>query len=413
MTAEIAILNRSAVALAADSAVTIGEDRVWKHTNKLFSMSSSNDIGIMIYGSGDFCGISWEIVIKQFRKHIGKRRFKKLSESIEEFKVFLNKFITPNEDISNISIYQICISTIYSCSKKVSASGKLKRRRQFIGIAEKLADDADEFETILPNLTRETFKKKFSKSIRGFLEEEMKVHVTNQMHSKVIDVCFERTRRSYASSFVTGVVFAGYGSDEILPSIVELNVDGRYTNTARIWIERKHDLNKALAPAIVMPFAQSDIAYLFMEGMQLEYLKFIENTLAGVLEQKSERLVDQYVAQANRVVENATQTADNKVLVKAFMREFGKMRQEDVIKPMLKVIASLPKEEMAAMAESLVEITSLRRKIDSKVESVGGPVDVAVVSKADGFVWIKRKHYFDLELNHDFMVRRTLRFEGD
>ena len=35
-------------------------------------------------------------------------------------------------------------------------------------------------------------------------------------------------------------------------------------------------------------------------------------------------------------------------------------------------------------------------------ETVGGPVDVAVISKGDGFIWIDRKHYFRKELNDHF-----------
>jgi len=37
-------------------------------------------------------------------------------------------------------------------------------------------------------------------------------------------------------------------------------------------------------------------------------------------------------------------------------------------------------------------------------ESVGGPIDVALISKGDGFVWIERKHYFRAELNHHFFA---------
>ena len=33
---------------------------------------------------------------------------------------------------------------------------------------------------------------------------------------------------------------------------------------------------------------------------------------------------------------------------------------------------------------------------------VGGPVDVAVISKGDGFVWIRRKNYFDSQDNYKF-----------
>jgi hypothetical protein len=57
------------------------------------------------------------------------------------------------------------------------------------------------------------------------------------------------------------------------------------------------------------------------------------------------------------------------------------------------------------MAESLVNLTSLKRKVSLQAETVGGAVDVAVVSKRDGFVWIKKNHYFKEELNLH-MVRR-------
>ena len=36
---------------------------------------------------------------------------------------------------------------------------------------------------------------------------------------------------------------------------------------------------------------------------------------------------------------------------------------------------------------------------------MGGPVDVAVISKGDGFIWIKRKHYFSPELNIRYFER--------
>jgi hypothetical protein len=38
---------------------------------------------------------------------------------------------------------------------------------------------------------------------------------------------------------------------------------------------------------------------------------------------------------------------------------------------------------------------------------VGGSVDVAVISKKDGFIWIKRKHYFQPDKNYHFFNRKT------
>jgi hypothetical protein len=95
MTAEIAIVNRQGIALAADSAVTIGRNRVWKSANKLFSLGPVNDIAIMIYNSGDFVGISWEIIIKVFREHIGNRRFNTVKQCEEAFFRYLDTMALP------------------------------------------------------------------------------------------------------------------------------------------------------------------------------------------------------------------------------------------------------------------------------------------------------------------------------
>ena len=67
--------------------------------------------------------------------------------------------------------------------------------------------------------------------------------------------------------------------------------------------------------------------------------------------------------------------------------------------PIINLMIALPKTEMASMAESLVNITSLKRRISMQEETVGGPVDVAVISKKDGFVWIKKKQYYPAAIN--------------
>lgn len=70
--------------------------------------------------------------------------------------------------------------------------------------------------------------------------------------------------------------------------------------------------------------------------------------------------------------------------------------------PLLQTVIGLDKEDMANMAESFIALTSLVRRMQPREETVGGPVDVAVISKGDGFVWINRKHYFKPELNATF-----------
>jgi len=45
----------------------------------------------------------------------------------------------------------------------------------------------------------------------------------------------------------------------------------------------------------------------------------------------------------------------------------------------------------------------LQRRVSREIETVGGAIDVAVISKGDGFVWVKRKHYFNPDRNLRFV----------
>ncbi len=57
---------------------------------------------------------------------------------------------------------------------------------------------------------------------------------------------------------------------------------------------------------------------------------------------------------------------------------------------MLDVVETFPLVEMVRLAGSLVELAALRERIQGK-SSVGGPVDVATITKHGGFEWIRRK----------------------
>ena len=95
-----------------------------------------------------------------------------------------------------------------------------------------------------------------------------------------------------------------------------------------------------------------------------------------------------------------------KSIASKFEEALKSYRSEHNVQPIMAAVSSLPKEDLAALAESLVHLTSLKRKVTAgQTESVGGPIDVAVISKGDGFIWIKRKHYFDADKNPLYFIR--------
>ena len=90
MTCEVAVMNKRGVALAADSAVTLGDVQKIYHTaEKLFQLSSSAPVGIMTYGSADMMGVPWETVVKIYTRKLGERRFERLDQYAADFLNFI------------------------------------------------------------------------------------------------------------------------------------------------------------------------------------------------------------------------------------------------------------------------------------------------------------------------------------
>ena len=80
MTCEVALMNRRAVALAADSATTVtyweqGErkERYFKGTNKLFNLSELHPVALMTSDSGNMQGVPWEVLVKAYRDTVGEK----------------------------------------------------------------------------------------------------------------------------------------------------------------------------------------------------------------------------------------------------------------------------------------------------------------------------------------------------
>ena len=80
--------------------------------------------------------------------------------------------------------------------------------------------------------------------------------------------------------------------------------------------------------------------------------------------------------------------------------------QDTFVGGILDAVDTFNIEDMITMAESLISITNLQRHFSLLEESVGGPVDVAVITKSEGFVWVNHKQWFQQDMNPQMMDRR-------
>ena len=63
------------------------------------------------------------------------------------------------------------------------------------------------------------------------------------------------------------------------------------------------------------------------------------------------------------------------------------------------VTAPMPIQDVVELAAFLAETAVKWAKYRPGADSIGGPIDLAAITKYEGFKWIYRKHYFDKNLN--------------
>lgn len=423
MTAVIGILNKNAVAIAADSAVTVSGSngrKIYNTANKIFTLSKHYPVAIIIYNSANFITTPWEIIIKIYRSELKDKSFPCLEDYSKDFFKFLKekKFFLSNEILKDH--LDSFLSNLIDDLKEMSFEEALEKEEDLITLSEekrlkvfkkylneilihqknsivneeKLKDFDDlsreKFETIVKDVLNEIFNTDFPELDDKKIKENLK------------DFVFEyiRTKSFWAGSW-TGLVFAGYGESEIYPSTISTKVADVFDDKIRFYTESVTNIHDGNDGSI-MPFAQRDVIDTLISGISPEINNTLFSTFNKFLEGYNNHLI-KLVKDSNPELAVQLDNIDIDDICKQFVDEVEEVKMIKHIIPTVNTVSVLSKEDLAEMAESLIYLTYLKRRISSDEESVGGPVDVAVISKGDGFIWIKRKHYFEEKYNPNFI----------
>lgn len=427
MTAEVAIINKTAIALAADSAITLSlgtdQQKVFDSEDKLFELTRHDPIGVMINSNMHFMEAPLPVLIKRYRADCP--RFDKVAAAATHFLEHLQAFgaKSPRETIERTT--QASLSPVFALLQTRVADKFAERisRPLPAEIADYAAYFGDLRGTILSEqiatLRRVIEPLEATEAIGDEVDDEgvtdevvaglIEQHLSDAGDAQ-IDEAKELAslilQRRVRLSPHTGVIVAGYGRDEIFPTLVSYEVFGMHRGQLRIFKTNDVDVRRGGVKAKVIPFAQKEMVERFLYGLddQIERKieEFCRQSIPSIREKTMESLVMEEEDRTN--TEADMQEAERAFLEGLREQTFDVIRQQsqDEIEGMVEF---MPKPEMARMAEALVNLTSIKRRVTRGMETVGGPIDCAVISQADGFVWVKRKHYFPQELNRRYFDR--------
>lgn len=419
MTAEIVIMNTRGVALASDSAVTIGRDerKVYYSANKMFELSNQHPVGVMIYGVESLFNVPWETLIKVYRNQLNNRRFDTLKEYVKAFIDFLND----NEYDAFMAEVNEADYIYYAMKTEVN-----RLYNYLSNLSMKLYGEygelhlQDEIQTLYfergTTYLKETFQRLKEKSyisvfddedfqyLMDHIEKEIERYIGEKFESHLFYpewleemklIVIHRILKMFTDA-KTGIVFTGFGEREIYPSTISLYIEGKINGKLKYSLIRRRtkQIDHSLKSTI-LPFAQSEMVHSFISGIHQD----IEGYSLFVIRDEMERLTDRLMhilrpsLKDDKVLRMVERQLEKETLnvYQTFDKYLFHYQKEHFIDPMMDIVSSLPVEELAHMAESFLNIASFKMKMSPNLETVGGPIDVAVITKGDGFQWVKRK----------------------
>jgi hypothetical protein len=291
MTAVVGVLNKQAIAVAADSAVTIGtgsDSKILNHANKIFRLSHTQPVGIMIYNAADFMQTPWEVIIKVYWDQLGIKTFPKLEDYQKKILTFLKEkdYYASDQDKEK-SISTFCYLVFERLRQQ--AFQPFQQNRAHLQISQLI--DAlqnriqlvhnylinnplpycEELEIYELSTFEQAFSSLFNAAVdNAFLKTGFTLSQETIGYLKRIVYEFLKSRE-FLNHF-TGLIFMGYGETELFPSLIPLNisfvVEQEQKHYLRYFVnelERRHittDLSSAICP-----FAQTDVIETILKGI--------------------------------------------------------------------------------------------------------------------------------------------------
>jgi hypothetical protein len=369
----------------------------------------------MIYENINLHSVPWEVLAKEFRAEIKGMACASPRAYATAFFDFLRagRWLFPEavlDDHTRTQAFFAALSILWNTDGRGQENANVNR-------AERMAQIRQRFEARRTDLHARPLPQQFSQqeweavlerhtgnvaeTITGFIRDlEVPTDIPAPELATLGLEAVVKTYQSALKNFMTGLVIAGYGEREAFPSFCEFKcygfIAGRLLIDNGATAEIDHN-----TPAAVKAFAQTSMVDTFEMGVSFDIFASARRHFQSAAEDLRRR-----IAEATGV-EAVLNTDDQlRAALEGLTNRWLEEARQTHRAPLHQVIGSLPVNEMADLAETLISLQSLKEKVTKPSESVGGPVDVAVISRSDGLIWVKRKHYFDAEMNPRYFMRQ-------
>jgi hypothetical protein len=415
MTSEIAVLNQKAVALAADSAVTLvdgGLVAVRNDQRKLFNLVEGKPIGLMFFGVADVMGHPWDQLIEHYQTKVKPPGFARVADYATSFLNSLDNLEEFFPRSRQGDEYRRLLASVFryvfhfAQYLRESGEGDLAQASDaaILDIAiERVWRSYQTREDGSPRSDLACFPKDFAKRIATeyaqVIEETIAYgfspfNLAKQSQQRLRDIAIYCVVKDLFLEDVTGLVFSGFGTEERYPTVVTCYMSAIVGGIAKRGAPIVDAIDGDIRSRIRV-FADSEVTNAFIRGIDFNLERRLYGGFRVMLHGLVDQLIEAMPTQDANARENVRGRFQREFVPKyfdAFYRMIADYQQQAFINPILRVLEIAAKNELAETARDLVGLNVFKKRITAQKQTVGGAIDVAVISRDGGFQWWSRQN---------------------
>ena len=410
MTAQIALLNGLCASVASDSLVTVGRGdnvRTMKTADKMFDTGPGHSVAVLHSGSTHFMQVHFEVLMTEWRRSLGDPL-----PTLADYATSYCDWLVEQKHLFGEESQDLMLTWLLD-DVYLSIHGELTRRLEADNLVNEPWDTIDVKATVnsvvtaraealaghdlLPGMDVDSAvawvherTDRISASCAGVFNDVPRTESADRILLEEIPQLV--VTRAEPWDIESTVAFVGYGAHDTFPSYTSVIITGVVNDTLMVRPFKDAQIT-AHCHSIVTTFGQDEAVQTFLRAYNYDFLAAAHRRLDSVLDD----LLDSD-AVAPAVAEGAEGAADEgevrdarSTYHQALDDDFKELSWKSFVSPMLDTISVLPRADMIRMAESLVEVQALRAASSADLPSVGGPIDLVLITRDEGVQWVRRK----------------------
>jgi hypothetical protein len=401
MTTQIVLGNGYGLAVATDSAVTVGDRRTYETSEKLILLGEPHCIAALVSGAVTQFSLPIQVLVAEWIKTIKNVQLRKATDYRESFVSWLRDNMSdfPDPDTRMVDAFWQVDSYLRICWNDISAEAQgmdtkqrtqttidylehwIERHQQFrkIDQYQEMGGDNGALK-ILDELWEE--RKDWWPGINarlGYWFDDVEPASLQRVKELARLLLLRRIGTWWVFGDLTKVAFAGYGAKEMIPSYASVQLFGGY----REWLTGISDPPLVAENIggkgyfLLETIGQTD----YIDNILLGYRSDLIDSAAGVLEDAQRQNQIGVETQEMSGLQQPTSDHDIKQQLKSAVEQGA---EERMLRPLRQAVSAMPLKSLAEAARSLVGVQALGKAISAELPTTGGKIEVAVISRAEG-----------------------------